>query len=160
MAFRNLPHQVPVPRRSYSWLDFTIGTDTGGSVRHPAEVNGLYGLRPSLNVVKSQGLVLTSLFDTVGVFARSAVAMKLVATCMMDQLSRIDDLGMGKVRFKLLYAIESDSTESSNAPKFFHRRERESRFESEAARIFEHVIRTLEGYLDCERQPICLEQLW
>ena len=110
--------------------------------------------------MKSQGLVLTSLFDTVGVFARSAVAMELVATCMMDQSSRIDDVGMDKVRFKLLYAVESDSTESSNAPKFFCSRGKESKFKSDAARLFEHVIRALEEYLGCQRQPICLEQLW
>lgn len=110
--------------------------------------------------MKSQGLVLTSLFDTVGVFARSAAAIELVATCMMDQPSRIDDVGIGTVRFKLLYAIESDSTESSNAPKFFHSRGKGSKFNSDAARLFEHVIRALEGYLGCQRQPICLEQLW
>lgn len=104
--------------------------------------------------------MLTSLFDTVGVFARSAAAMELVATCMMDQPSRIDDVGMSKVRFKLLYAIESDSTEPSNAPRFFHRGERESSFKSDAAHIFEHVVRALEEYLGCQRQPICLEQLW
>lgn len=107
-----------------------------------------------------QGLVLTTLFDTVGVFARSAAATELVATCMIDQPPRLDDFGMGKVRFKLLYAVEPDSIKPSNTPKFFHHREREGDFGSDAAHIFERVIQALEEYLSCQRQPICLEELW
>ena len=120
----------------------------------------MYGLRPSLNAVTSQGLVLTPLFDCVGLFARSAAATELVATCMIDPPSRLDDIGMGEVRFKLLYAVEPDSAEPSTAPKFFHRREEERGFGSDAAHIFERVIRALEEYLGCKRQPICLEELW
>jgi Asp-tRNA(Asn)/Glu-tRNA(Gln) amidotransferase A subunit family amidase len=32
---------------AYSWLDFALGTDTGGSVRIPAAISGLYGNRVS-----------------------------------------------------------------------------------------------------------------
>lgn len=32
---------------AYDWLDFAIGSDTGGSVRGPAAVVGLYGNRVS-----------------------------------------------------------------------------------------------------------------
>ncbi|CAG7977395.1 unnamed protein product [Penicillium salamii] len=36
---------------SYEWLDFTLGTDTLGSIRSPAAIQGLYGIRPSLDAV-------------------------------------------------------------------------------------------------------------
>jgi Asp-tRNA(Asn)/Glu-tRNA(Gln) amidotransferase A subunit family amidase len=32
---------------SYPWLDLTLGSDTGGSIRNPAQVNGAFGNRPS-----------------------------------------------------------------------------------------------------------------
>lgn len=104
--------------------------------------------------------MLTPLFDSVGVFARSAAMTEVVATCMLDEPSRLDDFDMNKVRFKLLYAVEPDSSELSNTPKFFQRREGEGGFVSDAAHIFERVIQALEKYLKCQRQQICLEELW
>lgn len=32
---------------SYSWLDIGLASDTGGSVRGPAQVNGAFGNRPT-----------------------------------------------------------------------------------------------------------------
>ena len=32
---------------SYPWLDLTLGSDTGGSIRGPSQVQGLFGNRPS-----------------------------------------------------------------------------------------------------------------
>ena len=36
---------------SYPWLDLTVGSDTGGSIRGPSQVQGLYGNRPSHGLV-------------------------------------------------------------------------------------------------------------
>ena len=104
--------------------------------------------------------MLTSLFDSVGVFARSAAAMELVATCMVEQPPRLDDFEMGKMRFKLIYAVEPESSEQGDSPKFFHGGERGGDFGSDAAQVFERVIRALENYLNCQRHPVCLEGLW
>lgn len=43
---------------AYDWIDFTIGTDTGGSVRVPSATQSLYGLRPSKGTIGSDGLIL------------------------------------------------------------------------------------------------------
>lgn len=52
-------------------VDFTLGTDTGGSVRLPASFCGLYGLRPTHGLLSLEGVVpLAPSFDTPGWFAR------------------------------------------------------------------------------------------
>ncbi|HEV8716926.1 MAG TPA: amidase [Candidatus Binatia bacterium] len=50
-----------------------IGTDTGGSVRIPAALNGISGIRPTVGRVSNRGVVPVSwTFDTVGPMARRA----------------------------------------------------------------------------------------
>ena len=51
----------------------TLGTDTGGSVRIPAAMNGISGLRPSAGRVPNTGTIPVAwTFDTVGPMARRA----------------------------------------------------------------------------------------
>src|SRR4029079_18128814 len=51
----------------------TLGTDTGGSVRIPACLCGVTGLRPTVGLVPNRGLFpVAPTFDTIGPIARSA----------------------------------------------------------------------------------------
>lgn len=53
--------------------DISLGTDTGGSIRIPAALNGLVGLRPTVGRVPNTGSVPVSpQFDTIGPLARTA----------------------------------------------------------------------------------------
>jgi allophanate hydrolase len=53
-------------------VSFALGSDTGGSGRVPAACNGIIGLKPSLGLVSSRGLVYNSrYFDCIPVFART-----------------------------------------------------------------------------------------
>jgi len=49
-----------------------LGTDTGGSVRTPASLNGIVGLKPTYGRLSRHGVIpLSPSLDTVGVFART-----------------------------------------------------------------------------------------
>jgi amidase len=51
---------------------FALGTDTSGSIRGPADVAGLFGLRPTRGLISRGGVVpLSPTFDTVGILART-----------------------------------------------------------------------------------------
>ena len=56
---------------AYECLDFAIGTDIGSSMRKPAAVAGVYGQRPSQDMMALEGVMPQGgATDTAGVFAR------------------------------------------------------------------------------------------
>ena len=56
-----------------------IGTDTGGSIRVPASVNGIVGLKPTAGRVSRRGVVpMSPTLDTVGPLARTAEDAALI----------------------------------------------------------------------------------
>ncbi|KAL0452133.1 UNVERIFIED_CONTAM: Amidase 1 [Sesamum latifolium] len=65
--------------------DFSLGTDTGGSVRVPASYCGILGFRPSHGVVSTSGVIpMAQSFDTVGWFARDPVILKQVGKILLQ----------------------------------------------------------------------------
>lgn len=52
---------------SYPWLDLALGSDTGGSIRGPGQVQGIFGNRPSHGLVDLTGVMpLAPELDTAG----------------------------------------------------------------------------------------------
>ena len=67
-------------------VDFALGTDTGGSVRIPASYCGLFGFRPTVGSVESQGVAaLAKSFDTVGWFARDPDTLARVGDALLPE---------------------------------------------------------------------------
>jgi amidase len=76
-----------------SLCDFSIGSDTGGSVRVPAAFCGLYGIRPSHGEIDLTGATaMAPSFDTAGWFARNAELLKIIGDVLLpDQACDISD---------------------------------------------------------------------
>ena len=59
---------------AYDWIDYAIGTDTAGSIREPASVLGIYGMRPSHGAISLENVMPFSReLDTAGFFARDPI---------------------------------------------------------------------------------------
>lgn len=73
-------------------VDFAIGSDTAGSIRIPAALTGIFGMRPSHDAVSLQGVMpLAPSFDTPGWFTRSASLLRRVGEILLP-LDRADGL--------------------------------------------------------------------
>lgn len=65
-------------------VDFSLGTDTGGSVRIPASFTGIYGFRPTHGLVSTTGVLpLAPSYDTVGWLARDARTLREVGYVLL-----------------------------------------------------------------------------
>ena len=68
--------------------DFSLGTDTGGSVRTPAACCGVLGFRPTHGALSADGVVpLAPSFDAVGWFARDASTLAAVGDVLLPPAS-------------------------------------------------------------------------
>jgi amidase len=71
------------------FVDFALGTDTGGSVRVPASNCGIWGWRPSHGLISVAGVMpFAPTLDTVGVFARDAEVLERVAAVLLGTMVR------------------------------------------------------------------------
>ncbi|WP_102868744.1 amidase family protein [Pseudovibrio exalbescens] len=70
-------------------VDFSLGTDSGGSVRVPASLCGIWGLRPSLHRISEAGVLpFMPSVSTVGVLANSLVALERPAKVLLKSTGR------------------------------------------------------------------------
>jgi allophanate hydrolase len=69
-------------------VPFSLGTDTAGSGRVPAALNGIVGLKPSLGALSTSGVVpACRTLDTISIFARDVADAFVVyrETCAFDE---------------------------------------------------------------------------
>ena len=66
--------------------DFTMGSDTGGSIRNPASHCGVVGLKPTYGAVSRYGLLdLTMSFDVIGPLTKTPEDAKLIFDVIKGQ---------------------------------------------------------------------------
>jgi len=144
---------------AYPWLDFTVGTDTGGSIRHPAGVNGIYGFRPPTEAVDDAGVFsISKRLDTVGVFARSVKVLEAAMNVMLTSRPTISP-NPQKQRYKLLYPQRKQGTNPKDSLRWFPF-PNEPGMAPEAENKFELFVKKLEAHLSCSRTIFNIDDLW
>lgn len=149
-----------VAAAAYPWLDCTIGTDTGGSIRHPAGVNGLFGNRPTQSAVDLLGVYsATDLLNTVGIFARDATMFSRIGTQLLPRTFQ-PLVPQSARKYKLLYPVRSFGQEATNPTRWFPSPLEDPSRLSEAEKQLEMFVKELEDSLACSRIPFNLDELW
>ena len=73
-------------------VDFSLGTDAGGSIRVPASFCGVLGMRPSQGIISTSGAaILSPSLDTVGVLANSIDVISKVMSVFLGEIKISDD---------------------------------------------------------------------
>ncbi|KAF5543968.1 glutamyl-tRNA(Gln) amidotransferase subunit A [Fusarium mexicanum] len=106
---------------SYDWLDASMGSDTGGSIRGPALQNAVHGNRPTQDAVNLTGaLPLSSAMDTSGIIARDPVILSkftrsLYAGTVKEYTELPSEVLLDSGSERFLLNLERDSPKAANA---------------------------------------------
>lgn len=119
-------------------VPFALGTDTGGSIRQPANFNGVVGVKPTYGLASRYGVVaMASSTDVMGCFANSAQDAELVtdimsgkdtkdATTLPDYFAPIEPASIGKLKIGVVRDFMTEDIEPgvrSSVLDFTHRLE-------------------------------------
>jgi Asp-tRNA(Asn)/Glu-tRNA(Gln) amidotransferase A subunit family amidase len=73
---------------SYPLIDFSIGSDTGGSVRAPAAANGAFGMRPTGNATILDGICpISPLYGSVGALSANISVLETVTKAWYGKMA-------------------------------------------------------------------------
>jgi amidase len=71
----------------YDWIDITIGTDQGGSIRMPSSWSGVVGIKPTYGLVPYTGVMsIDPSIDHVGPMARNVTDVALALEVMPGKI--------------------------------------------------------------------------
>ncbi|KAH9834043.1 amidase signature enzyme [Rhodofomes roseus] len=131
---------------AYPWLDYAIGSDTGGSMRGPAGVNGVFGNRPSHGAVSLDDVMpLSPPLDTAGIFARDAVMWATAGHWWYQNFTSFP--GFPK---KLLFPVDFFGSSYLAEPPSA----------GTAGAVFNAFISKLEAFLGITRTEMNLTNMW
>jgi hypothetical protein len=156
---------------AYSWVDLALGSDTGGSVRAPAGMNGVYGNRPSQGAIDLTGaLPLSTHMDTAALLSYDAKNFAKYAKAYYyhhgggrigkSSIFTTITSGQRKVKMaaksfpkRLIYLTNpqkllTDEDTTSREPGFF------PPTNELAIPVYEKFVRQLEQFLDTKREIV------
>ncbi|CAG8283967.1 unnamed protein product [Penicillium olsonii] len=124
---------------SYDWLDIAIGSDTGGSMRSPGGMQGLFANRPSTGAVNLDNVIpLCHALDTAGVFARNAATWS-----------------------KVMHAWYENFTDYTEYPKkLFYQNSSFPSADTPAGALIEDLVRKVEKFLGTKRELVNITSHW
>lgn len=128
-----------------------IGTDTAGSIREPAALCGVVGLKPTYGRVSAQGVIpLSESLDHVGPIARTVADATLMLQAITTNNGR--DLGLPPLDFLSLWKAADKSLRVGVPRSYFY-----ADLDSEVAAAVEEALQVLDTLsrerLDIELQP-------
>ncbi|EEQ86219.2 amidase [Blastomyces dermatitidis ER-3] len=127
---------------SYEWLDFSLGSDTNGSGRKPAQYNGCFSIRPSTGIMNTDGVVgQFPKFDMPVFFGRD--------------LSRFSDF------ISVWYGDSPDLRKPSRFPvRILYPHDYLPTTNAEQSLLIDRFIQGLESALGVKREEISLAEEW
>ena len=95
--------------------DFTIGTDTGGSIRVPSSYCGLYGIRPTHRSISLEGVIpLAPSFDTIGWMSTSSRLLKEVGDILLcDDIVNFTNIYVDQQTWRFLSHEDNELLQSA-----------------------------------------------
>ncbi|PVH90365.1 amidase signature enzyme, partial [Periconia macrospinosa] len=140
---------------AYDWLDFAIGTDTGGSVRLPADANGVYGGRPTIGAIDASSMQsLAKSLDIVGILARDpAIYCKVLRALLKSSPTPMDTSSPPSLPARLKVIVNNDHDTIAKDASL-----RDTTATADG--IFETFVRKLETSLGVRRENVILDSLW
>jgi len=123
---------------SYPWLDLSLGSDTGGSIRGPSQVQGLFGNRPSHGLVGLEGVMpLAPQLDTAGFLTRDPTIWTDAAKVLYENLTFYSHFP------KKLYTVAFPKSAKTGADA-----------------VLLSFLDKLEGFLETKSTALNLSTLW
>ncbi|CAG7975139.1 unnamed protein product [Penicillium salamii] len=127
---------------AYDWLDLSTGTDCSGSVRAPAAIHGVFGIRPSTGAIDNGGVIpFSKNFDTFGLFTRDIDTLSRASSVLYNQDAEITTCFKKPTRIVYLTEYWPVEDEASSV-------------------VFERNIQQLEKTLGTKRTELSLGKLW
>lgn len=94
---------------------FSIGTDTGGSVRVPSSLCGVVGLKPTFGTINTSGILpLSPSLDHVGIITRNAIDSQIIYNVLKSSTSK------PKIKTKRLLPFKSEPCNKFNSVVFLY----------------------------------------
>ncbi|KAI0696652.1 amidase signature enzyme [Cerioporus squamosus] len=131
---------------AYPWLDFAVGSDTGGSMRGPAGANGVFGNRPSHGAVSLDDVMpLSPELDTAGIFSRDAKLWAAAGHWWYQNFTSFSQFPK-----KILFPVDFFGSSYLTSPPTA----------GSAGDTFNMFITKLEGFLNTTRTEMSLAASW